>query len=103
MAKKDLTPAEFRVDIEQLEEAIVIVGGRKDGIVLAVEAIDSVFKSAEGYWHSPAGSSFVTFHEEFRKNMQQLNELLEEMVKRMTSAHDQYVEIEKLNTQNLQK
>ncbi|GAA2745994.1 WXG100 family type VII secretion target [Kitasatospora cinereorecta] len=103
MGKAPLTPAEFKVDLEQLAEAIEIVRGRKDGIALNVEAIDSCFKAAESYWHSPAGSSFVTFHAEFSANMKQLNELLEEMVKRMGSAYQQYKEIEALNTANLQK
>jgi WXG100 family type VII secretion target len=101
--QKKITPAEFKVDIEQLAEAIEIAGGRRDAIKLKVEAIDSAFKAAEGYWHSPAASSFVTFQAEFDQTMQNLNELLDEMVTRMTAAHDQYVEIEQVNTANFDK
>ncbi|MFE0462669.1 WXG100 family type VII secretion target [Kitasatospora sp. NPDC058965] len=101
--QKQITPAEFKVDVEQLGEAIQIVGGRRDDIRLKVEAIDSAFKAAEGYWRSPAGSSFATFQAEFDRTMQSLDELLDEMVRRMTAAHDQYVEIEQVNTANFDK
>lgn len=97
-----ITPAEFKVDLSQLADAIVIVGARKDSITNYVTIINDIFKQAESFWTGPAGSSFATFQAEFTQDMQALNELLAEMVTRMTAAHDQYVQVEEANTANFQ-
>jgi WXG100 family type VII secretion target len=102
MAQTDITPAEFKVDVEQLAEAIQIAGGRRDAIKLKVEALNSALTAAEGFWHSPAGTSFVAVQAEFTQYMQTLNDLLDEMVQRMTAAHQQYVDVENQNTANFQ-
>lgn len=101
MADTTITPAEFKVDVEQLATAIEIVKGRTASITLEVQAISSAFTAAEEYWRGPAGTSFASFQAEFVQDMQSLNALLEEMVTRMASAHDQYVTVEQTNTGNL--
>ncbi|GAA1226435.1 hypothetical protein GCM10009665_16220 [Kitasatospora nipponensis] len=97
---ESITPAEFKVDLAQLADAIVIVGARKDAIKEKVAIINDIFHQAESFWHSPAGTSFADFQAEFTQDMLNLNDLLEEMVRRMTAAHQQYVDVEQTNTAN---
>jgi WXG100 family type VII secretion target len=102
VATNSITPAEFKVDVAQLAEAITIVGARTDSIRNEVMIINDVFNQAESFWQSPAGTSFAAFQAEFTQDMQNLNDLLDEMVTRMTAAHDQYVDVEQTNTANFQ-
>ncbi|MDH6109461.1 WXG100 family type VII secretion target [Kitasatospora sp. MAP12-15] len=97
-----ITPAEFKVDLAQLADAIVIVGARKDSITNEVSIINGIFQQAESCWTGPAGTSFASFQAEFTQDMLALNDLLAEMVTRMTAAHDQYVQVEEANTANFQ-
>lgn len=103
MADTSMTPAEFKVDVTQLAEAISMVGARRESIVSEVSNINNLFKQAESSWQSPAGASFSAFQAEFTQDMQNLNDLLGEMVTRMTAAHDQYVNVEQTNTANFQQ
>ncbi|MFE7121117.1 WXG100 family type VII secretion target [Streptomyces sp. NPDC057654] len=103
MAPKTLTPAEFKVDLEQLEDAIQVVQGRTASIENAVMLVNMTFNIAETHWHSPAAATFSALQREFTQNAQQLVDLLHEMKRRMDSAYTQYQETEHTNTHNFEK
>ncbi|MCB5906948.1 WXG100 family type VII secretion target [Streptomyces pinistramenti] len=103
MAPQSLTPAEFKVDLQQLHDAISTVNGCTASIENDVMLVNQVFKLAEGVWHSPSGATFSNLERDFSQNMDQLVQLLHEMSRRMQSAYNQYRDTEKTNADNFHK
>ncbi|MFI7102504.1 WXG100 family type VII secretion target [Streptomyces sp. NPDC050161] len=103
MATGSLTPAEFKVDLAQLRDAIGTVRGCTTSIESDVSQVKAAFQQAQSSWRSPAGESFGALQVEFGNNMSELVELLHEMVTRMNAAYEEYKQAEETNTENFHK
>jgi uncharacterized protein YukE len=102
MAAKSLSMTEFKVDLEQLANAIGVVSTQAGVIGDACDGIGSAMGQVWGMWNSPAGITFGELVPPCTQQMHALTELLTEMLKRMKAAYRTYLTIEQTNTRNLQ-
>jgi uncharacterized protein YukE len=97
-----LTPSQFTVDLDELENAIGTVQTHSDIISGNCQGITAVMQALPGYWITPAGSAFSAVAEACTTQMNALSALLGEMVRRMQAAHQTYLTMEQTNFGNLQ-
>lgn len=97
-----LTLGQFKVDLDQLESAIGTVHAQADIINANCQAITEVMNTVQGAWNSPAGQTFTVLAQACTEHMNGLSGLLGEMIQRMQSAYQTYLNAEQANFNNLQ-
>lgn len=97
-----LTLSQFKVDLDQLESAIGTVHAQADIINSNCQAITGIMNEVPGAWNSPAGQTFTVLAQACTKQMDALGGLLGEMIQRMQSAYQTYLNAERTNFNNLQ-
>jgi hypothetical protein len=102
MAAKNLTMAEFKVDLKELEIAINVVSKQSGIIDENCVRIGNLMRESSASWVSPSGQTFEELIPPCTKQMGALTDLLTEMVKRMRAAYHTYLTMEQTNTRNLQ-
>ncbi|MEV6994321.1 WXG100 family type VII secretion target [Streptomyces sp. NPDC093228] len=95
-----MTLAEFRVALGDLRRAIGIVRKENMHISELLSSMQRHFVAAHASWQSPSATSFEAMSEWFTKGSRDLENLLQEMVRRMQAAYDNYLEAERANTKN---
>jgi uncharacterized protein YukE len=97
-----MTPEDFRVNLQQLKDAIGSVGNESGLIEGYMKQIEGEFSQVKAYWDTPAEMSFEDVQKWFTRVQTHLHELLDETVRRMQTAYENYHNSEFANTQNLQ-
>ncbi len=90
----------FMVDLAALRSAIDQVSGERDAIHGGIMRVRSTFSNVEDHWKSPSGTSFITLATNFNGVSADLMSLLDEAIRRMWTAYDNYVNTEATNTGN---
>lgn len=97
-----LTISEFKVDLDQLQAAIGTVQAQADTIDSDCQAITGIMQDIPGAWNTPAGQTFTVLAQACTTQMNTLTGLLAEMIQRMQTAYQTYLDIEQANFGNLQ-
>jgi WXG100 family type VII secretion target len=95
------TTVDFKVDLPALAEATGAVQREAGNIRQTSEKLLTVFNNVMLNWRGGSGNSFREEVPKFRKAEEQLVDLLDEAVKRMKIAHDNYVAAEEKNNATL--
>lgn len=102
MATQALTGSEFRVDLSQFEDAIHAVSNQASTIDTRCSDITAVMQVTPQEWVTPAGAAFDDLAQACTRQMGALSALLAEMVNRMRSAYQTYLNAEQANFGNFQ-
>jgi WXG100 family type VII secretion target len=102
MAAQPLTLTEFRVDLQQMEEAIGVLKLQAGLIDSRVATITTLLRSVPASWSSPAELTFNEVQQVCTAQLTRLTGLLEEMISRMQTAYQNYLDAEQSNVSNLQ-
>jgi len=95
-----LTLSEFKVDLAALESASQAVAQQADIISQRTALITGVLQHIGTYWSTPAEQPFGELVQPCITQMTNLNELLTEMVSRMRTAYQNYLQAEQANVSN---
>ncbi|MFL6117906.1 MAG: WXG100 family type VII secretion target [Catenulispora sp.] len=98
---RHLTPAEFKVDLQELLDASVSIQAEASAIKANVARLATCFRLVENNFQSPAGQSCAELQKTFNRATENLSSLLEEMVRRMRHSYENYKRSEETNAQNL--
>lgn len=98
----ELTWDEFRVDLRQMHQAIGSVTHESGLIEGYMNQISGQFSQVKAYWDTPSEMSFESVQQWFTRVQTDLHELLQEMIRRLQKAYDNYHQTELANTGNLQ-
>ncbi|WP_459185477.1 WXG100 family type VII secretion target [Streptomyces sp.] len=96
-----LTPAQFKVDLQQLGAAIRTVGSISQEINSDMQQIGNEFNRVSSLWQSPSARYLTETTDWFKTEQTALSDLLEEVVNRLKCAHDNYYATEVANTGNM--
>ncbi|MGW1045348.1 WXG100 family type VII secretion target [Streptomyces sp. NPDC002547] len=96
-----MSPGEFQVALGELRSATSVVRGESDHISGLIGQIQGRFDAAHSYWQSPSGTSFETMAAWFTKASHDLEELLQDMTRRMQLAYENYANAEIANVHNV--
>ena len=92
---------EFRVDLQQLQDAIGQISQDRGGISDDFASIISRFDATQAAWQGPAANSFEELRVTLQNATTTLLDLLAEVISRMQSSYDSYENAETTNSQNL--
>ena len=92
---------EWKVDLQQLADAIGTVSADRDVIKTDSDQLKAYFIQIENDWKGPAGNTFVPLQTSFNGALDELTTLLDDIVARMQTVHDNYVKAETDNTNNM--
>ena len=98
-----LTLSEFKVDLQDLEDAIGAVKVQAEQIYAQTNEIKNILTMPDSpaIWGAPAAGSFNELQSACVTAMDTLNSLLAEMINRMHTAYENYHQAELDNFQNL--
>jgi WXG100 family type VII secretion target len=97
-----LTMAGFRVDLQQLEDAIGTVQAQADTINTRCTEIKQAMQEVPADWSSPAEQTFTPVMQACETQMDNLTTLLGQMITRMQAAYQTYLNAEQTNFSNFQ-
>ncbi|GGM21447.1 hypothetical protein GCM10010129_77150 [Streptomyces fumigatiscleroticus] len=92
---------EFKVALGELKSAIGTVRKYAGDIEGNLAEIGRQFDRLGGAWTSPARMSSEPVTEWFKRASRDMHSLLEEMIRRMQAAYDNYLDAETTNYNNL--
>lgn len=95
-----MSPGEFQVALGELSRATELVRQESSHISDQINQIQALFEAAHSDWKSPAAFTFKTMSDWFTSSSRELESLLQEMVRRMVAAHDNYARAEIANARN---
>lgn len=95
-----LSEAEFKVALAELRHATGTVRSEGGQIADLIGRIGATFEAARGSWQSPSAVSFDTMSTWFTSTSHALEDLLQDMARRMQAAYDNYAAAETANTHN---
>jgi WXG100 family type VII secretion target len=98
---KQITEAEFEVDLGKMHGAIGSLKSDSAAIKGLLAQIGTKFSSAQSAWQSPSGATFAQTQAWFKRSAQDLQDLLDEASRRLNSAYQNYVATEHTNTGNM--
>jgi uncharacterized protein YukE len=93
--------ADFKVNLADLKAATEIVSDKAKAIRQLSHMITERLQGVERAWISPAGGTFTELQIAATADMEMLNSVLDEMVRKMNIAHDNYELAEQNNTHNV--
>jgi uncharacterized protein YukE len=102
MATVSLTPNEFAVDLGLFLDAIGTVQGQADTISGRCSDITAALQAVPPAWNAPAEVPFGGLSQKCIGQMNSLNALLTEMIKRMQDTYQNYLNGEQTNFNNLE-
>jgi WXG100 family type VII secretion target len=91
----------FKVDLQQLQDAIGQISQDRDGISEDCADIATKFNALQGGWQGPAANSFEDLHVTLQNATTQMLDLLSDVISRMRTSYDNYESAETTNAQNL--
>lgn len=86
----DGTAINWDVELHALQQAITRVQQLSGDLSVSLEKIRSTFQSVEDCWDSPSGRSFHPLQKNFASVAADVNGFLDEAVRRMRTAHQNY-------------
>ncbi|MFC5204630.1 WXG100 family type VII secretion target [Streptomyces kaempferi] len=92
---------EFLVALGDLRGATGVVQHESEHISDLANQIQTHLNAAHSAWQSPAADTFKSISEWFTDASHELESLLEDMVRRMQAAYDNYAAAEAANTRNV--
>jgi hypothetical protein len=95
-----LTPARFKVDLAKLDEAITAVQMQAGLIGFRVSLITGMLQRVPYSWQTPAEVPFSELAQACTTQMDGLNALLTEMIRRMRCSYQNYLDAEQANVSN---
>jgi WXG100 family type VII secretion target len=95
-----ISSTQFSVDLEQLHEAIGSVSSSSEAVGEMLALMAATFNQAETAWSSPSSVTFTQVSQWFTKASGDLHTLLDEIVSRLNTAYETYVQAEQTNTDN---
>jgi uncharacterized protein YukE len=103
MAAQTLTWPEFKVDLKQMDEAIGVLTLHAGYIDARAATITTLLQGVAANWSSPAELSFNDLQQACTRELSTLTGLLAEMISRMRTAYQNYLDAEQHNVSNFQK
>jgi WXG100 family type VII secretion target len=97
----DLNFEQFSVLMSQFEDTIEVVARESGTVRSTLDSIQDSFRQVETHWQSPAEATFEPLASELRTHADGLNDLLDEIVRRMRATYGNYRETERRAQQNL--
>jgi len=103
MSTVTVDPQTFKVQLGDLEASITLVQSKAGSIEDEYHNITSQFMTltSGSAWSSPAGDTFTGVATLLSNAMSTLQNLLDDIVRRMQQAYSNYVQTETTNTKNL--
>jgi uncharacterized protein YukE len=98
-----LTLTEFKVDLKQMDEAIGLLTLHAGYIDARAATITTLLQGVAANWSSPAELMFNDLQQACTKELSTLTDLLAEMISRMRTAYQNYLDAEQSNVSNFQK
>ncbi|MFE7751940.1 WXG100 family type VII secretion target [Streptomyces sp. NPDC057428] len=96
----NMSAEEFRVALADLRHAAGVVRSESGHIADLIGQIQSCFEAARASWQSPSAVSFETMATWFTNASRAMEDLLQDMARRMQAAYDNYAGAETANTHN---
>ena len=97
---KDM-PGGFRVDLATLSAAITSVSSERTNVTDSLEEIRLKMNGLSASWNSPSYQSFEEVSEWFDSASTKVESLLDDLITRMRTSHDNYSSAEGASTDNL--
>lgn len=92
---------EFKVDLRQLHDAIGAVQRERDTINETMASIGTEFNRVKEAWVTPAEQSFDAVQAWLMRVTHDLENILDDSIRRMQVAYENYLETEEKNTKNV--
>lgn len=92
---------QFTVDLEQFSDAIATITACQGTISNDFTQIQSELTKVANAWSSPAGQSYSDVQDALNSDINNLESLLAEIVKRMNQTYANYQNAEQTNSNNL--
>jgi WXG100 family type VII secretion target len=92
---------QYKVDLEQFEDAIKTVSSSLYAIDDDMAAITTLVQAVESTWKGPAGVSFQVVQSALSAAASQMSETLGDVLAAMKTSYGNYVAAEDANTQNM--
>ena len=97
-----MTLSELKVDLAALSDAITSISSSAATIDSLTSQINQTMQSSvDPNWVTPAGTTFVVVQQACTAQMTQLTDLLAEIISRMKSAYQNYLQTEVTNVNNV--
>ncbi len=96
-----MTPKAWSADLPALQEAIDYVQKHGDLIASAISGIVAQFDTIDAAWHSPAGTTFWDTGYQAMDAMMNLDTMLVDIIQRMKTSYQNYLQTEETNTKNV--
>ncbi|MEU2288328.1 hypothetical protein ABZ614_41635 [Streptomyces sp. NPDC013178] len=96
-----MSRGEFRVALAELRRATNLVRNENGHIRDLNGQVKTAFESARQSWQSPSGVTFETMSTWFATASDALTDLFGDAVRRMETAHRNYLNAERTNTHNV--
>jgi|1185.fasta_scaffold20333_2 hypothetical protein len=91
----------WKVDLQQLADAIAYVQGKAEAITMTMGLIDAKMIHLHDMWQSPSYGSFDDMRRWFRNAEDDLLNMLREIIHRMRISYENYHQAEAANLANL--
>ena len=98
---KQVTPAQFKVLMNEFDDAIGVVAKQSEAVHEALVGIEQDFTQANDLWGSPASGTFGPLRSEFKRDADELDDVLAGILHRMRITYGNYLDAERRNAQNL--
>lgn len=89
------------VILHELEETIGVVTHEHGVLEDIMSKVESEFLAVQDSWRTPAADTFNEYHTWFSSASKDLNNLLEDAIRRLRKAYENYHSAEEHNRQNL--
>lgn len=93
--------SDFQVHLREMQRAIGVVRGHSSDIETAMGTIRTAFAEVGNQWQTPSALTLEEVLDWFTRASADLHALLEEVVRRLQVAYDNYHQTELANRQNL--
>jgi uncharacterized protein YukE len=93
--------SDFQVHLREMQAAIGVVRERSSDVEAAMGTIRTVFAEIGNQWQTPSALTLEEIQDWFTRASADLYALLEEVVRRLQVAYDNYHRTELANRQNL--
>jgi len=97
-----MTLSELKVDLAALSDAITSISGSASTIESLTGQINqTMMSSVDPNWVTPAGATFAAVQQACSAQMTRLTDLLTEIISRMKTAYENYLQAEVTNVSNV--
>ncbi|WP_329373741.1 WXG100 family type VII secretion target [Streptomyces sp. NBC_01483] len=94
--------SEFKVHLGELKQAIGTVTSQSEHVESVMTQIVADFEAVSTEWKTPSSASLEEVQQWFARSQADLHGLLDEVVRRLQAAYDNYHDMEMANYKNMQ-